>query len=504
MKKKSNRLTVGEISTYSLGALGKEVSNNCINTFFLVYLCVYMHLNPLYMSIAFVLAKVWDAVNDPMLAALVNNSKKTKIGRYRPFILLGSILNGVVIVFMFYPLHTSAEGLRYLYYIVLYVLWGMSYTVLDVPFWAMLPTVANTTDERNKISSFVKLVGVSGGYTINTIGTSFVLPKFAAYGMEKAYFILGIIASVVMVLFVSVMVIGNSEKYEIPHNQVSLSYILGLFKKNDQLRSYAITFVLYNIGYFIAFNQILYLFVYCYENGADFLASNYSFTLFWIIACTGQGLAMIFYTWITRKIPREKLYGASYLFMTVSMVLLFLVFFFLKPGKEYHLLNSVLVSLAGSLMMLAAGIMQIGSTVMIADVVDYGEWKYGERGDTVIFSVQTLLMKFAGAVSSMILGIGISVAGLPNVREYFNENVGKTVQVFVDNAGNQIDAAAMINGNSLTVLRVFMFLTPIPLLIAGYITYKKKYWLYGEKYDNIKAEIDARRKEANSDGERNG
>ena len=46
---------------------------------------------------------------------------------------------------------------------------------------------------------------------------------------------------------------------------------------------------------------------------------------------------------------------------------------------------------------------------------------------------------------------------------------------------------------ALTVLRVFMFLVPIPLCIAGYIVYKKKYDLYGAKYDNIKAEIEQRR-----------
>ena len=51
----------------------------------------------------------------------------------------------------------------------------------------------------------------------------------------------------------------------------------------------------------------------------------------------------------------------------------------------------------------------------------------------------------------------------------------------------------MISGNSLVILRAFMFLIPIPLCIAGYIVYKKKYWLFGEKYDKIKAEIDSRR-----------
>lgn len=494
--KKSNKLTVPEIVTYSLGSLGKELSNNCVNAFFLVYLCIYMHLNPLYMTIAFMFARIWDAINDPMLAAIVNNAKKSRFGRYRPWIFIGAILNSVCLIFMFYPIHTEIEGLRYAYYITMYVLWGMSYTVLDVPFWTMLPTVANTTDERNTVTSYVRLVGGFGGFTIGTIGSSFILPKFAAQGMERAYLILAVVASVLMLVFVCFTVFGNREKYEIPHTQVNLSILKNMFKTNDQLRVYAATFVLYQTGCAIATTQLLYLYVFCYENGADYLDSTYSYTLFWIVACTGQGIAMMFYRWIVRYIPREKMFGTAYILLSVSFVLLFGIFFFLKPGKEYHFINSILIALSGSCCMLASGIQQIGSTVMIADVVDYGEWKTGIRGDSIVFSVQTLLQKFAGAIAMLILGAGITAAGLPNIREYYSPELGKTVQEFVDAAGHTVNAAEMINGNSLTILRAFMFLIPIPLCIAGYIIYKKKYWLYGEKYDKIKAEIDAKRQSA--------
>ena len=97
-KVKSNKLTIGEIAAYSLGSLGREFSNNCINAFFLVYLCIYQGLNPIVLTVAFVLAKLWDAVNDPMLATIVNNSKKSRFGRYRPWLLGGAIVNAVVIV----------------------------------------------------------------------------------------------------------------------------------------------------------------------------------------------------------------------------------------------------------------------------------------------------------------------------------------------------------------------------------------------------------------------
>lgn len=516
--KNANRLTVPEIATYSLGSLGREFSNNCVNAFFLVYLCVYQGLNPVIMTVAFVLAKLWDAANDPMLATLVNNSKASRFGRYRPWILIGTVLNVAALVLMFSPLGDNFGTVgKYAFYIAMYVLWGMTFTVMDVPFWSMLPTIANTTEERNKVSSMARLIGGLGGFLTGMIGTSFVLPNFSDNGMKRAYMILGLVAGVVMLVFVLFTVLFNKEKYPIPHENVGLKYIFSMFKENDQLRAYAVSYVLFATGTTIALSQILYLYVYCYEDSANYLASSYSYTLFWVIACTGQGIAMFFYNQLTRKIPREKIYSISYLLCIVSYVLMFVIFFFLKKGN--YILNTVLVALSGACLMLANGMNQIGSTVMIADVVDYGEYKTGKRGDSVIFSVQTLLTKFAAAVAMLILGLGITAAGLPSVTELpiVDENGAyvETVNVYTEDGKYLISneetlqkvssvddyrdkivevEGDIISDGSLTILRVFMFLLPIPMTVAGLYLYKKKYNLYGENYDKIKEEIEKRRK----------
>ncbi len=524
-KKKKNKLTVGEIAAYSLGSLGREFSNNCINAFFLVYLCIYQGLNPVVLTVAFVIAKLWDAVNDPMLATIVNNARKSKLGRYRPWIFVGAVINAVTIVAMFSNIGDVSTVGKYAYYLIAYVIWGMSFTVLDVPFWTMLPTVANSTDERNQLSSMAKLVGGFGGFLVGMLGTSFILPMFANKGMMEAYRYLGMATGLVMVVFLLITVIFVRERYDLPHENVGLKYIISTFKSNDQLRAYAGSLMFFLIGTTIALSQILYLYTYCYEDGADYLPKAYSYTLFWVIACTGQGIAMMFYSLIVKKLPREKIYGLSFLACILSYVLLFAIFFVLKPGQ--YVLNTVLVALSGAFLMTASGISQIGSTVMIADIVDYGEWKTGKRGDSVMFSVQTLITKFAGAIAALILGIGIAVSGLPTITDmtvtYVNEESGETTiatkQFFTDEEGKllvkdetdykallamdeeikdediiKVDAdESLIDTNGLTILRAFMFLTPIPLTIIGYFIYKRKYYLYGEKYDTIKKEIDERR-----------
>lgn len=475
-------LSLRENITYSMGSLGREVSNNCINVFFLAYLNVIMQLDALILTVAFVIAKLWDTVNDPMLATWINNTKITKWGRFRPWIAIGALLNAVSLVAMFVPVGFGEVG-KYVYYIGMYILWGMTFTVVDVPFWSMIPSIADSTEDRNKLTSLAKLIGGFGGFIISTIGTALVLPLAAPkLGSAKAYLILAFATAILLLTFMSITVFSNKEKYELPSETVGLKKIVGMFKDNSQLVAYAISFVLFVSATTISLFQILYLFIYYGEAGLNILSQSH-YGIFTAVACTGQGIAMFFYTLITKKIPREKLYGANYFMAIAGMIGLFFIFFLLGTNKW---VNVIIVAIAGAFLMTSNGLNQIGSTVMIADVVDYGEWKTGVRSDSIIFSVQTLLTKLAGAIAMLILGIGIKVAELPAITEYFDVESGKYIQTFISGTGN-------VTISAMNILRAFMFLVPIPLCIIGYIIYKKYYWLYGEKYDKIKEELEERR-----------
>ena len=77
-----------------------------------------------------------------------------------------------------------------------------------------------------------------------------------------------------------------------------------------------------------------------------------------------------------------------------------------------------MIGMAGAAIKFGVGIANALQTVMLADVVDYGEHKTGRRSESVIFSVQTMLVKFAGAAGGFIVGVGLSVVGyVPNVEQ---------------------------------------------------------------------------------------
>ena len=476
--------------SYTMGAVGREASNNMINTFFMLYLTVFVKLNPIIVGFALFAAKVWDAFNDPMLATLINNTKSKKLGKFKPWIIAGTLLNCIIIIFMFFPINTESIGIKYFYYFFMYILWGMTFTIVDVPFWSMIPSIANTTKERNSVSSLSKLIGGFGGMAAGSGGTGLIASLPQGSNNPYAYFIVACAVSVLFVAVMSVFVCFTREKYELPQNDIKIKEVFRIFKNNDQLRYYAISYVFATLGIMMALVQPIYLFVYDYTR-----LPMMFFIVFNIVSCAGQGIFMLFYPLIVKKIPREKIYSLSYFFAMIGTFLSFLSFFVMlqmdvaqganPTGKAitYGLINVLILSLTSTPLMIANGISQIGSTVMISDVVDYEEFKTGKRSDSVIFSIQTLIYKFACALAVLILSFGIQAAGLPSMEQSVSAT-GEAVYQFEGLVTNEI----------LIIFRTFMFLVPIPLTFIGWIVYKKGYKLYGTTYNDMMVVVKDRRK----------
>jgi melibiose permease len=104
---------------------------------------------------------------------------------------------------------------------------------------------------------------------------------------------------------------------------------------------------------------------------------------------------------------------------------------------------------------------------MLADAVDYGEYKLGTRNESIVFSMQTFMVKFAMALSGLVTGLGLAAFG------------------FVANAKQ--------DPLSLAGIRLLMFVLPAVLLIASLIIYLKHYRLNGSYFHGIREELAARR-----------
>jgi len=498
--KQQEGISAFQATAYSLSAVGREATLACVNIFFLAFLNIYMGLDVMALTAAFVLIRVLDALTNPLLASVVNNSRKGRWGRYRPWMLVGAVTNCAALILMFLPIGVESPVLRHAYYIFMFLVWGLTFTLLDVPVWAMIPTIANSTEDRNKVTSLKSLIGNFGGFILISLGTSLIIPKVAASsGVGWAHFVLGLAAAAMVLLFISITAVFTKERYELPENKISPREVFGIFRQNDQLAAHAVSYLLLLSAIMTAMEQQIYLFIYYGDmGGLGWLSQGVGYMVFSIIGGIGLGFAMMFYDLIVKKTPREKVYGASFFLAAFGMAAMFFIFYAMRQqygpygGEIARWVNVVLVALAAFPFFTSSGLSQIGSAVMATDITDYNEWKTGRRGDSVIFSVQTLLAKLSTAVSTLIIGIGIKAARLPAITQRFNEAIGEFEYFFLDEAG------AAVSTGALDILRAFMFLAPIPLCIAGYIVYKKKYWLFGRRYEKIKQEVEERRTKQDS------
>lgn len=441
--------------SYGIGTLGKDYACAIIYIFLMYYLTDVLGLVPAFVGTLFLVARLWDAINDPMMGMIVDNTR-SRWGKFRPWIIIGTILNAVVLIAMFFKPHGLEGKMLYVYISIAYILWGMTYTVMDIPFWSMIPALSNDKKEREKIAVVPRIfaslawlsIGSFGLPVIGLLGNGNEGKGFSLLALGIAIFF--IIASLLTVVNVKEQIVSDQKA-----PKVNLKDTFKLIFKNDQLVALIGTVLMYNLVVQISGGVAIYYFKYV-------VGKESLFSVFTGFSGVAEITALMAFPFLSTKIGRQKVFFLACSLPIVGFGLLCLAGY-LAPE------NALLVAICGIVAKLGSGLSLGISTVMLADVVDYGEYKFGSRNESVIFSVQTLLVKSASAVGGWLIGVGLTLVGyVANVQQ----------------------SASAIMG-----IRSLMIVFPMLLSAIGYIIYKKYYKLNDEYYDEIIEELAHTRKE---------
>ena len=162
-----NTLKLSEKLAFSSTAIGKNLVYFLVATYYMFYLTQVQGLSGTVVGIFFGFTRVFDAINDPLMGTIVDNTR-SKFGKFRPWIMAGTVLNAIVLVLMFTSLADTGIILKYVFYLMLYVLWGITYTLMDVPYWSMIPAIATCGKDKDSVSALTQLAAGIG--TIAIIG----------------------------------------------------------------------------------------------------------------------------------------------------------------------------------------------------------------------------------------------------------------------------------------------------------------------------------------------
>lgn len=378
-----------------LSYAGFFVGQNIIYILVLQYLMLYytdeVGLSTAAVGALFLGARIWDAVNDPIMGLVVDKSK-FKSGKFKPWINFASVALPLATILVFTSVGGSGQS-KFIYASITYIIWGMIYTISDVPIFALATVMTENIDERVKIMSLGRLAaGIA-----SIVASVAVMPVVMSMGWFQAALLLSVISFIVMIpiKFLAVERLTKEEK-----NNSSLKDIFKTIVRNKYLLIFYIAFFFSSI---LMTGTVATSYFAIYNLGNKGLISILSLATY----LPSIALPIILPSIIKRFGKRKIL-----LFGTGGYVIGMLAYHFIG----YSNLGIVLLFTAINGFFLQVPRMMAG--MITADCIEYGEYTTGERSDGVAFSLQTFTNKLSGAFSAAIGSFILTFVGyVPNVEQ---------------------------------------------------------------------------------------
>ncbi len=446
------KLSFKEKVSYGLGAVGKDMVYMLSASYVLYYYQDILGVSAIAMGIILMAARVFDAFNDPVMGVIVAKTR-TRWGRFRPWLLIGTITNAFVLYFMFAAPPALDGGGLVAYAAITYILWGVTYTMMDIPFWSMIPAFTEGGKEREGLTTLARSCAGAGSALITVITMKCVYAL--GQGNERSGFQwFALIIAVLFILFTVFACITIKEKSTVDVDSPSVKQMFKALVQNDQAMTVVITIVLINCALYITSNLLIYFFKY------DFGGEKWydSYTLFNTFGGAVQILSMmLFFPLLRRFISTMKVFYVS-IVMAVAGYVTLLILSFTNMSSVY------LLFIPGFLVFAAFGMLTVLTTVFLANTVDYGELRNNRRDESVIFSMQTFVVKLSSGVAALIASICLTLCNLSD---------------------DTSQAAAEAGRTSVAGLRMTMAVFPIIGLLAAVFVFYKKYILSEAKLDEI-------------------
>lgn len=457
MSEESGRkLTGKEKFSYGLGAVAKDMVYMLSASYVLYYFQDLCGVSAVAMGIILMAARVFDAFNDPIMGVIVAKTR-TKWGKFRPWLMIGTLSNAIVLYLMFAaPPALDGAGLV-AYAAVTYVLWGVTYTMMDIPYWSMVPAFTNGTKEREGLSTLARTCAGVGSALIVIVTVKSV--QLLGGGDERVGFQwFALIVAVIFALFITIMCVNIKEKSTVSMDSPSVGQMFRALVQNDQAMAVVITIVLINCSVYITSNLVIYFFKYDY--GTD--AWQNAYTVFNTFGGAVQILSMmIFFPLLRKFMDGIKVFYVGFGAAIAGYAVLLVIMFTNLSALGLLLIPAFFIYAAN-------GILTVLTTVFLANTVDYGELKNHRRDESVIFSMQTFVVKLASGVAALIASICLAVCNL-------SDDTSSTV--------------ALGDTSSVFGLRITMTVLPIIGLAIAVFVFSRKYILTEEKLAEIDAQI---------------
>ena len=523
MEQKRLTYTNKELGGYLVGMFGQNLIYNIVATGLYFYFQNVICLPAMALGWIMTIARVWDAINDPMMGTIVDKTK-TKWGKCRPYLIIFPGIIGVVTILTFINGNyanatTSAQKALIIgWAAVSYIAWGMCFTVCDIPLWGITSLMTEDENDRSKILGLARMVAGVGGIGVlvvqiaQALGTAFVgkldksAPDYAELvqkANQKGFIITVIIMTVVASILFEFAGLATRERVEKSEKSYTFKENFIIMFSNKPFRQILISGILRSpIQLLMIVAMTLVTYYYANGNIMNILATDASgkvtginFKILIGLGCValglfvGQFVAMGITPLLIKKFEKKTLYNFYSIAGAVPYALIY-VFFKISGGDLTSTVWSIVIGICMLFGSAAFGGINVLQSVMIADCVDYEEYYNGVRTDGVFFSGQSFITKLAAGLSTIISSAVYSIVGYSGKNvDILNKAIanGESFITYDGGTGKGKYAAAMFFLISIPPA-IGMLLSAIPTL---------KYAMSDKEHENILAELVSRRRSAN-------
>lgn len=499
--------TAGEKNVYLISMAGQNIVYNIIGATLAYYLQFTLSIHPMAVGLIMGIARFWDAINDFIMGTLVDKTR-TKWGKCRPYLLFVPIPILVITVLCFVNFGVFGQGTQAMDVLIVgwaaltYVLWGMVYTIGDIPLWGITALMTEDNKDRDKLLSLARIFGgIGGGVTMLAmqplalgLGTALTETVGDPISAERwGFFIAALIFAIIGCgLFqlcgfkVRERIVSSEKVYTLkenfkimlgnkPFKQILLSGILGSPKMLLMLAAMPL------VTYYFATKDGLMALMYMALLGGGMFIGNF--------------LGMAYTPKMLKKFSKKNLYNWAHLVAIIPYSLIFVAYLASPRGAMAE--NPLLIGAGVILFFICGasmGITMVLQSSMIADCVDYEEYNTGTRPDGVFFAGQTFLAKLTTGFATIVSSVAYTIVGFTDTRV---SELNDYIASLADNPSLDLPRHMAEYDSFMTVL---FFLVSIPPAIGCLLSVIPtwRYSLDDDVHSKIIDELNSRR-HANDD-----
>lgn len=412
--------TKKEAAGFLVGMFGQNLIYNIVATGLYFYFQNVICLPAMALGWIMTIARIWDAINDPMMGTIVDKTH-SKWGKCRPYLIIFPAIIGLVTILAFLNGNyatadtTTQKVLIVAWAAISYIAWGMCFTVCDIPLWGITSLMTEDENDRSKILGLARMVAGVGGIGVLVVQIAQAVAGAFGGDMQKGFIVTVIIMTVVATILFEFAGLFTKERVDKSERSYTFKENFKIMFGNKPFRQILISGILRSpiqllmivamtlVTYYYANGNIMNILVYNDDGSLAGINVKILIGLGCVAAglFVGQFVAMGVTPLIIKKVEKKTLYNVYSIAGAVPYALIF-VFYKVSGGDLTTTFWSIIIGICMLFGSAAFGGINVLQSVMIADCVDYEEYYNGVRTDGVFFSGQSFITKLAAGISTIV------------------------------------------------------------------------------------------------------